>query len=417
MRVLHLSTFDVRGGAARGAYWLHRELQRQGVDSKMLVARKYGSDNDVFEIGGTIGRIANGMRIKLDSLPLRHYRRTNDSFWTVGWLPCRIDNAVNRFAPDLVHIHWVGGGFFPIQSLKSLHHPVVWTLRDMWAFTGGCHYTAGCTRYLSSCGQCPQLGSAVESDISRSIWLRKEEAWSGLDLWLVPISSWLADCARQTDLLRDMPIEVIPNGIDVTRFAIHDKLASRAAWQFGPERRRILFGAVDAVRDPRKGFDHFIEAVRHLACRGWSERAEVVVFGDFPPESMPALGLPVRFVGVINDDAALAQLYAAADVMVVSSTQEAFGKTLIEAMACGTPVVAFDEGGPADIVAHRKSGYLARPFSAEDLASGIQWCIEDAERNRKLGRAARESAKRDFDIVHVAERYRALYRQILSRVP
>jgi glycosyltransferase involved in cell wall biosynthesis len=417
MRVLHLSTFDVRGGAARGAYWLHRELLNQGVDSKMLVGRKYGDDVDVFECGGPAGRLANKLRIRLDPLPLRRYRRTDESFWTLAWMPSRIDRAVETFAPDLVHIHWVGGGFLPIEALKHLRTPLIWTLRDMWVFTGGCHYTAGCERYMQGCGYCPQLRSSSESDVSRQTWLRKEAEWRGLDLWLVPISSWLADCARETELFRDTPIEVIPNGVDIDRFPVTDKAEAKASWQFAPERRHILFGAVDALRDSRKGFSQFVEAARHLAQDDRTGRAEIVVFGDMAPASMPELGLPVRFVGNIDDDDALARLYAAADVMVAPSLQEAFGKTLIEAMACGTPVVAFGSGGPTDIVDHRRTGYLAEPFDPRDLARGIAWCLDEADQDSELGLRARMRVERDFGIGTVAEHYRALYRRILARIP
>ena len=417
MRVLHLSTFDVMGGAARGAYWLHRELKQQGVDSTMLVARKYGDDEDVVQYGGTLGRLSNRARVALDALPLYRYRRTADSFWTLGWLPSQVDRAVEALAPDLVHLHWVGGGFVPLDLLRRFRCPVVWTLRDMWALTGGCHYSAGCERYLAGCGLCPQLRSNDRDDVSHRTWLRKKDEWSGTDLWLVAISTWLAECAEKTPIFEDMPITVIPNGIDTRRFRAVDKSAAKAAWNFEAGRHQILYGAVGALDDPRKGFAHFVEAARCLAGRGGAERAEIVVFGYRGKEALPDLGLPTRSVGWIEDDKALARLYAAADVMVAPSAQEAFGKTLVEAMACGTPVVAFESGGPVDIVDHQETGYLATPFDSAALADGMAWCLADPDRTRRLGDKARRKAASAFDIAIVAQQYRALYRRILARVP
>lgn len=415
MRILHISTSDIRGGAARGSYWLHRALCEAGVDSRMLVGRKYSDDERVRPLSGAIARVRERLRDVLDPLPLRTYRKSDDSFWTVGWMPRRLAPAVNALQPDIVHLHWVGGGFMPIGAFRGLAAPLVWTLRDMWAFTGGCHYTAGCTGYRTGCGCCPQLNSARPDDLSRRVWKHKRKAWDGLDLWLVPISRWLAECTGQSPLFADVPTRVIPNGVDTRRFRPMARTEARAACGLDPDKRYILFGAVGALHDERKGFPQLVEATRVLAADCWSTRAELIVFGDLAPETAPPLGLKTHFLGHINDDDRLARLYAAADVMVVPSLQEAFGKTLIEAMACGTPVVAFASGGPLDIVDHRETGYLARPFESTDLARGIAWCLDSPERTEAMGRKARRRTEEDFDMRVVAEQYHALYRSILGR--
>lgn len=414
MKVLHLSTTDIRGGAARGAFWLHQSLRGMGVESSMLVERKYSDDDNVVEANGFMSRINGRMRAELDKLPLRFYRKTNESFWTVGWMRNRIEREVRNFAPDIVHLHWTGGGYIPVQELRLLDYPLVWTLRDMWAFTGGCHYSAGCERYVVGCGQCPQLRSTTDEDLSRKMWRRREAEWRDVDLWLVPISNWLADCVRQSPLFKDARVQVIPNGLDTSRFHPIDPRTARAIWGLDPAQRYILYGALGATRDPRKGFGHLVEALRQLAARGWRERAEVVVFGDIEPTKAPDLGLRTHYVGEVFDDSKLAALYSSADVMVVPSLQEAFGKTLIEGMACGTPIVAFDHGGPADIVEHGRTGYLARPFCTSDLADGIAWCLSDGRLTQELGERAQCRARDDYRIEVVAEQYRSLYQRILE---
>jgi len=413
MKVLHLGTTDVRGGAARGAFWLHAALRERGVGSQMLVGRKYSDDPDVVPFPALLGRADNWLREGLDALPLRRYDKTDESYWTVGWVPRAIGRVVRRLAPDVVHVHWTGGGFLSVGALAHIDAPIVWTMRDMWPLTGGCHYTIECERYLVGCGSCPQLRSSAGRDLSRRVWQRKLEQWRGLRLWMVPISRWLADAAEASPLFDGQPVRVIPNGIDTRRFRPMDRHLSRLAWGIEEGRRCILYGAIDAIRDRRKGFPELLDALRHLG--GTHDRdTELVVFGDLQPEAIPDVGLKVRCVGTIEDDVMLARLYEAADVMVAPSLQEAFGKTLVEAMACGTPVVAFDHGGPADIVAHRETGYLARAFSAEDLARGIAWCLGDAARNAQLGRNARARAELEFDIGVVAGRYDDLYDEVLS---
>lgn len=414
MRVLHFSTFDSDGGAARGSLWLHRALRAKGVESVMMVGRKTGDDASILPLPRAADRIAARLRSRLDGLPLRLYDKTDDSFWSLGWAPARIDHIIREIDPDVVHLHWIGAGFLPLNILERIGRPIIWTLRDMWPLTGGCHYTAGCERYRTGCGTCPQLRSNAETDISRRIWQRKKRSWSNADLHLAPISGWLADCVRESPLLRDYPVEIIPNGLDANRFQPTEKPIARRAWDLPADKHIVLYGAISATRDRRKGFPELLAALARL---GKTERAKdilLVVFGDLKPDDMPDIGIETRYVGYVGDDERLALLYSGADVAVMPSLQEAFGKTLIESMACGTPVVAFASGGPVDIVDHRIGGYLATPFEPEDLAAGIAWCLERLENGERPGIAARAKVEAEFDINVVADRYTALYERSLG---
>ncbi len=229
-RILHLSTFDSQDGASRGSTWLIDALRPRGMESSLVVGRKRSDDPAVHTLPGALATITTKLRMKFDLLPLRRYQTPAEAFWTIGWLPCNLDRLLREYSPDLVHLHWVGAGFLPIQALKQFRCPVVWTLRDMWAFTGGCHYTAGCQRYQEACGACPQLRSSRDDDLSRSVWKRKHKHWQGLDLWLVAISEWLAGCVQSSPLLSPYPVEVIPNGLDVNRFHPTERQAARRAW-------------------------------------------------------------------------------------------------------------------------------------------------------------------------------------------
>jgi glycosyltransferase involved in cell wall biosynthesis len=413
MKILHLSTFDADSGAARGSLWLHHALRRRGVDSTMLVGRQHRPDSTIRPLPGKVAQLAARLRMRFDALPLRRYDKTDDSFWTIGWMPSRIGRMVADFAPDIVHLHWVGAGFLPIRAMAQFPCPVVWTLRDMWPMTGGCHYTAGCERYRQACGTCPQLRSEDEEDLSRTVWRSKRRHWRNLDLHLVPISRWLGDCVRASPLLRDYPLDVIPNGLDIGLFTPVGKAAGRAAWQLPADRPVIVYGAVNATTDPRKGFAELQAALKILGRDQGDRRPLLVVFGDLQPGDIPDCGVEIRYVGYIRDNTRLSQLYAAGDVAVMPSLQEAFGKTLIEAMACATPVVAFGGGGPDDIIDHRADGYLARPFEPADLAAGIAWSLATVAAGADLGQRARAKVAAAFDIDVVAARYQALYRRIL----
>jgi glycosyltransferase involved in cell wall biosynthesis len=413
-RILHVSTFDVTSGAARGAYWLHRALRERGADSTVLASRKSTSDPTIRTPDGPIAQNLARLRMRFDQAPLRRYDKTDESFWSLCWLPSGMHRQINALAPDIVHLHWIGHGFMSIEDLQKIRCPIVWTLRDMWAFTGGCHYTNGCDQYRGMCGQCPQLRSHDQDDLSRATWLRKDGAWRDLDLWVVPISEWLADCARRSALLRPFPIQVIPNGISTQRFRPMDKAAARAALGLPADARIVAYGAMEATRDPRKGFPQLLSALRGIAASGQGDGLTVLVFGGLRAADTPDLGLDTRYLGYIQEDEKLAAIYSCADVAVMPSLQEAFGKTVVEAMACGTPVVAFDEGGPRDIIDHQVDGYLARMSDSEDLAAGILWCLDAVDTGNEIRRRARAKVVERFDISTIADRYLALYERILS---
>jgi glycosyltransferase involved in cell wall biosynthesis len=417
MRVLHLSPTDTEGGAARGVYQLHCGLRAAGVDSLMLVQRRFSDDPSVVT-RPFAGRLFNALYERLDRLPLRLYDWTHENWWTVGWLPFDLRGAVNRLKPDIVQFHWIGHGAAPIRTVRRLrHYPIVWTLRDMWALTGGCHYSGDCEKFLEGCGACPQLGSRRAFDISRWQWHRKHRAWRDISIDYVGLSNWIAGYARRSPLTAGNRVSVIPNGIDLDCFSPGNQAAARAAWDLPQDKRIILFGALFGtffgVAEQRKGFEYLREALKMLAAQGWAEHATAVVFGA--DEGDLDGGLDVRYVGRVRDDRSLASLYAAADVMVVPSLQENFGKTAAEALACGTPVAAFANSGLLDIVDHRQNGYLAQNGSAEDLARGIAWCIGEVGKDDRLRRQARRKAVEAFDIRSVVERYVSLYEGILGR--
>lgn len=417
MRVVHISPADTDGGASKGAYRLHTALRAYGVDSTMLVQRKYTDDPSVVTTRQSYVAMFDGLRDRLDRLPLKLYDWKRHNWWTVGWLPFAIADTVRELKPDIVQFHWTGRGAAPINTMAQLrHYPIVWTLRDMWPLTGGCHYSAGCERYLSGCGNCPQLGSNSRFDISWWQWRRKRHAWKDVKISFVALSNWMAEMVRRSPLTAGNDVTVIPNGIDVDRFAPTDKAVARAAWRLPDDRKIILFGALNSTADPRKGFRYLDEALRKLAAQGWGEKVLVVVFGA---NSGPAShDLPIKYVGHLRDDISLSLLYACADVMIIPSVEDNLPKTAIEAMACGVPLTAFANTGQLDIVDHKVNGYLAENLSSEDLARGIAWCLEEGGRGPGLSRRAREKALAAFDMRSIVLRHVELYCRLLGhRVP
>jgi glycosyltransferase involved in cell wall biosynthesis len=416
VRVALLNSEDLRGGAARAAYRLHLALRGIDVDARMLVQVKQGDSASVLGPAGDWRALAARLRPAADLLPLLAYpRRTGATFYP-GWLPDRASRRVAALAPDLVHLHWITGGAVNVRSLRRFGRPLVWTLHDMWAFTGGCHYDDGCGRYADGCGGCPVLGSGSRLDLSRLGWRRKHKAYAGLPLNVVAPSRWLGELARNSPLLRVFPVTVIPNAIDTAVFRPLPRETARDLLGLPRDRRIVLFGALRATSELRKGYRHLEAALRALVPPPGAP-VMAVVLGASAPAVAPDFGMDCRFLGTLSDDLSLALAYSAADVFVAPSTQENLSNAVVESLACGTPVVAFDVGGMPDMIEHQANGWLARPFDAQDLAAGITWVLGDEPRHRALRAQARQKAVAEYASETVARRHRALYQQILNGVP
>jgi glycosyltransferase involved in cell wall biosynthesis len=334
--------------------------------------------------------------------------------FSLQWFPDVLERRARHFNPDIINLHWVCNGYLQIETLSKFNKPLVWTLHDMWPFTGGCDYIRDCENFKESCGNCPQLLSGTSWDLSRWVWQRKHKAWGNLNLTIVATSSWMADCARASSLFKHLRVETVPLGLDTAKYRPIDKQVARNLLNLPQDKQLVLFGAINATSDPRKGFHLLLPALQQISSSGWQERLELVVFGSSQPEQPIDLGFNTHYLGFVHDDLALALIYAAADVAIVPSIQEAFGQTASESLSCGTPVVAFNANGLKDIVDHQQNGYLAKPFEVEDLAQGIIWVLEDKERQQKLRYHAREKSLQTFSAEIQARRYLSLYEEILE---
>ena len=413
MTVVHLSTHDLRGGAARAAYRLHEGQLLAGIDSRMVVQESQSTRASIYAPESSALRGWAKLRPHLEDLPLKCYRSRRDLPFSIQWLPDRLNTAVHSLEPDLIHLHWICGGFLQIETIASFDSPIVWTLHDMWPMTGGCHYSGSCDGYQSRCGQCPQLGSQSLVDLSRLTWLRKRMSWTNLDMTIVTPSRWLAKCVQSSSLLESFRTEVIPYGLDLDVYRPIDTEQARNLLNLPQNITLVLFGAVNSTSNPRKGFDLLLRALNRLEVKQSTKTVELAIFGASSPEEGSELPLPTHYLGSFSDDVALRLLYSAADVFVAPSREDNLPLTVQESLACGTPVVAFDIGGMEDMIEHEMNGYLAKSFDAEDLAHGISWCISGNDRRVQLSAEARRVAEEQFSSERQAKAYMELYREIL----
>lgn len=414
MKVLHLSTYDTSGGAARAACRLHKGLLTGGIDSQMLVQDKLGNDTTIIGSQGNFGKFSGRyLRPRIDTLPIKVYRHHSTSPFHFQWIPSTILRKIKAIDPDIVHLHWINDGMISIEELSNINKPIIWTLHDMWPFTGGCHYAGECIQFINKCGNCPQLDSNCTWDLSRFNLIRKNRSWSNSDISIITPSHWLSECARNSFLFRNNRIEIIPNGIDLDLFHPISKVIARKVLKLPENNKIILFGAVRSTSDRRKGF-HFLQPALKKLSEEFSEKIELVIFGASKPVPAPDFSFDCRYIGALNDEISLAILYSAADLFICPSLEDNLPNTIVESLACGTPCVAFNIGGMPDMIGHMKNGYLSEPYNPIDLAHGIKWILSDPIRHASLALTARSDAEKSFDIKKTAQRYLSLYTELLN---
>lgn len=414
MNVLLLSTTDISGGAGIATYRLHCGLRNIGINSKILVRDKKSDDKNVIASYVTPPSVWERIKPHIERLPFKLYPHRQKTPFYFQWNPGISSSVISSMESDIVHLHWICGGFLRIETLSKIKRPILWTLHDMWAFTGGCNHSWDCNRYKESCGKCPQLGSTNKNDLSHWVWKRKKKSWENLNLSIVTPSHWLAQCAKESSLFHNRKIEVIPNGVDLEIYKpVVDRYSSREILNLSKNKKIMLFGGLQAMNDPHKGFKFLQTATLTLKKNDLAKETELIIFGNSKPNQIQDIGLQAKYLGYLNDDSSMAHLYAASDLFVLPSVQDNLPNTVIEALSCGTPCVAFKVGGMPDMIDHKQNGYLAQPKDAGDLADGIAWVLEDKMRWQNLSHNAREKVEKEFDIRIIANRYIQLYEELI----
>ncbi|MFA0079699.1 glycosyltransferase family 4 protein [Vibrio artabrorum] len=408
MKILIVNATDLKGGAARAAYRLHKGLISQGIDSTMLVQNKSSDDYTVKVAPGKVSALVSKFRPFIEGL-LTNSSRLKGAFSSARIPSGKLINFINELNPDIVHLHWINDGMIRIEDLKNINAKLVWSLHDMWGFTGGCHYSKSCVLYREKCGNCHFLKDKSEKDQSRSVYNRKLKTYSQLpNLSIIGLSKWMEKEARTSKLFSGCNITNLPNPINVSTYKKLDKQYCRKVLNLPADKQLVLFGAMGATSDERKGFNELFKSLDHVN----ADDIELIVFGASEPEVSQSFPFPVRYMGLLNDDWTMAVLYSAVDVMVVPSLQENLSNTIVESLMCCTPVVGFDIGGNSDMIEHLDNGYLAKELDINDLANGISWVLNNGD---DLILPSNNKAIDKFSEETVVPKYIKHYRELIQR--
>ncbi|MDB5018671.1 MAG: cotSA 1 [Mucilaginibacter sp.] len=421
MKVTLINTADAGGGAPAACMRLLKALELKQVDVHMQVEEKKTGEPRVKSIGQDFsGRFKGKFKFFYERLPFIWFRAKDKSVrfaFSTADIGTDISKQPAISDASILHLHWTNMGYLSVNNLKRLFEtgkPIVWTLHDMWAFTGGCHYAGECDHFINQCGNCWMLRDPNDEDISHAGWMRKANMYKAAgNIVFVTCSHWLADVARTSLLLKDFRIETIPNPIDTEIFSAKDKTAARLKWKIDPESKIILFGAAN-IMDRRKGINYLVAALTDLKNNYASPgNIEIVIFGKNKSFDVNLLPFKVYELDVITAQSDLAEVYSLANVFVSPAIEDNLPNTIMDALACATPVVAFDTGGIPDMVEHLQNGYLAEFKSASDFAAGIHYIL-NSDRQNELKKNARNKVLNTFTNEIVAEKYMAVYQSILK---
>jgi len=421
MSPVHINYSDLGGGAARAAYRLHRGLLGLGQCSRMIVKTKLSSDEEVISVGQPLTYENKGNVLFSDAIQNfidTHRTSISNTFFSFSYPGMDVSQLPEVAAADVINLHWVAYRYQSPATLKklfALNKPVVWTLHDQWAFTGGCHYSAGCQNYKSACDNCPQLSDPL-FELPSKILQDKIDLFRGADLTIVTPSLWLKQCAQESKLFGKLRVEAIPNSLDTEVFIPINKKEAKQKIGLADNTIALLFGA-DNGGEKRKGYRELLQALEYCtadpAFNALLARKQVtmLIFGN-PAEELTKTGIPIRSMGYVDSDQQLAEIYSAADVFLLPSLEDNLPNTMLESMSCGTPVVAFEVGGMKDVIKNNITGKLAPEGNAREFGKAILDLLSDPTLLRQMSDNCRPLVEIKFRLSTQAAAYLSLYREL-----
>lgn len=457
MHIFQISTFDMSGGAERVAWNLFRAYRSRGFASKLLVGHKKSTDPDIAAVnqerqprywgkyrwllyrnlivsGAHIPGIRTISTLLRKSISARYKLEQwlgveNFNFPGTYYL---LDSSYGR--PDLIHCHNLHGGYFDLRALPWLSRqvPVVMTLHDAWLLSGHCAHSFDCRRWQSGCGHCPDLTiyPAVKRDATAYNWQRKQRIYANSRLYISTPCYWLMQRVQQSILAPAIQeARVIPYGVDLTVFRPADKAVVRSILNIPDNAIVLLFAANGIRRNIWKDYRTMRTAVARIAEQMAGHPVIFLALGDdAPSETIDAA--EIRFIPFQRDLASIAHYYQAADLYLHAARADTFPNVILEALACGLPVVATAIGGIPEqvkslfslsgVVSHSVSqatGVLTPAGDAEKMASGVVYLLQNPDILKQLSLNAARDAQQRFDLNVQVETHLLWYHSILETFP
>ena len=417
MKIVQFSTSDLAGGAAVSAYRLHKGLIRHGVDTRMLVVNRFLTEP-------TIETITSLDRLKVRVRDWWNRRATTRYKKLLSWsLDGGVVNPL-RYAfvreADAYIVHWVGLGFMDSRRLEGLLRtgkPVLLVFHDLFFMTGGCHYPMRCDGFQRDCTDCPLIGGGLHKDAMRQLRKKERVFQKYPNLNLIAGSEWTASKLALSRATRGLPIEVIPMPMDDRAMRLVPRAYARELLGIPTDSKVLLFGANDGTSNPYKGWDYLSNALSRLNLSEWT----VMTVGNrgIAKEKLPFQVKERIHYDRLYDPTSLGLLYNAADLFIMPSIAETFGKMAYEAISSGTPVVCFRAGGLGERMTEGVNAWIAEPAEDEErmtlnLVEALRKAMK-ASPSMDERKAMRDAILKDLSGDVVTERFLSVISKVLSR--
>ena len=418
MNVLILSTSERIGGAAIAANRLLDALNNNGIKAKMLVRDKQTDKSTVISLDKSWLHAFKFVWERFCICKANGFHKHRLFELDLANVGTDISNLPEFQEADIIHLHWINQGFLSLGNLNKIidsGKPIVWTMHDMWPFTGTCHYSGECTKFKTACHHCPILYSGGGArDISWQTFNKKKNLFKKARIHFVACSQWLENLAKESALLESQEVCNIPNAINTQIFRPKDKIKAREKLQLPVDKKLLLFGSLK-ITDTRKGVSYLIEACRWIQQKyaDLSGQLAIVTMGHEGDAAKDLFPFPVYSLNYVSNESGLADVYNAVDLYVTPSLQDNLPNTIVEAMACGVPCVGFYVGGIPQMIDHLHNGYVAEYKNAEDFANGIHWALVEDDYNN-LSEWAVRKALDTYSEKCVAKQYLAVYNKAIG---
>ena len=406
MKVLQINQSDLSGGAAIASYRLHQGLLEANIDSKLLVGNVQKEDKLVQKvprqgkIDTQLYRITSRLGLNYIHL-LSTYNILKHPFYKEA---------------DVLNFHNLHTGYFNYLAVSALtkNKPAVYTLHDMWSFTGHCAYSYDCNKWQTGCGNCPYPDTypKIKRDNTKWEWKFKNWVYENSNLTIVTPSNWLAQEAKKSMLDR-FSVQCIPNGINTKTYQPLDQEKCRQILGI-PQGKKVLMFAAQSLTETRKGGDLLKSALLQLP-PSLKQELVLLIMGTGGGSFSKTLEIETVSLGYLNDDHLKSQAYSASDLFLFPTRADNLPLVLQESMACGTPMVSFNIGGVSDLVRPNITGYLAPPEQAKDFARGIIQLLEDEKLREEMSKNCRRIALEEYPLELQAQRYISLYQELLNK--
>jgi glycosyltransferase involved in cell wall biosynthesis len=401
MKILHISYSDLKGGAAVASNRLHNGFLKKKINSWLLVNQKISKGKKIIVLNSIYDEFVNLIKKIFIKIINKILMYKAGEFYSLNYFKSNTPKRISDVNPDIVNLHWVNNEMISIDEIAQIRKPFVWTISDMWAFSGAEHYNQNFFHLKKN--------KFSFSNFINNYVVKKKKIFSRCNFEVIAISSWLATRAKKSSLFKDKIIHTIPLGLDFNIWKPINKIKARNDLNFNKNKKYILFSTTNGTRDLRKGFDIFLRALDLLKID--KNLLHLIIIGKFDHKNL--LFNKIEYTeykkNFFSEPKDLIKFYSACDMLVAPSILEAFGQVALEAASCNLPTIAFNNTGFADIISHKKTGYLAKFLDIEDFARGVEWVLKKNNNN------IRNYVKNRFSIDQIIDKYRDLYSKILEK--